>query len=344
LAPADDNEHIIVCRDVWKVFGRRAEEVVRDRLGREQAAQTHDCVVAVSSASFSVRKGEIFCIMGLSGSGKSTLVRHLNRLVEPTAGEIIVRGVDVGRMSQSELRTMRGRDIAMVFQNIALFPHLTVGDNVAFGLGLRGMPQDEQRRRSREMLDIVGLGGWMDRFPQELSGGMQQRVGIARALAPNPEIILMDEPFSALDPLIRRQLQDQFVELSQRLHKTTVFITHDLDEAIRIGDRIAIMKNGEIIQIGTPDHIVLEPSDAYVASFVQGISKLKLVSARHVMLPIAPDETPPQGPQVEVDADLDRLIDLSIGSEAPLVVVEGGRPVGKVTRTTLLAAVRGHRP
>jgi len=216
--------------------------------------------------------------MGLSGSGKSTMVRHLNRLIEPTAGSISVLGKDMLALSDSQLREMRAQHLGMVFQHMALLPHRTVRDNVGFPLQVRGEPKSVRWEVSQRCLNRVNLDGYEDRFPRELSGGMQQRVGLARALASDPEILLMDEPFSALDPLIRRQLQDQFMALSAELNKTTVFITHDLDEAIRIGHRIAIMKDGRIVQVGTPEEIVTQPADDYVRDFVEGISKLSSAS------------------------------------------------------------------
>ena len=248
-------------------------------LSKPEVLQEFECVVGIADCSFTVDRGEIFCVMGLSGSGKSTMVRHLNRLIEPTAGKIEVLGKDMLSLKGDKLREMRARHIGMVFQHMALLPHRTVRDNVAFPLQVRGEPKSARWEVSQRCLDMVNLEGYEDRFPRELSGGMQQRVGLARALASDPEVLLMDEPFSALDPLIRRQLQDQFMALSAELNKTTVFITHDLDEAIRIGNRIAIMKDGRIVQIGTPEEIVTNPSDDYVRDFVEGISRLKLVFA-----------------------------------------------------------------
>ncbi len=225
-------------------------------------------------ATVSVPRGEIFCIIGLSGSGKSMLLRHVNRLIEPSAGTIRVLGEDVGKKSPKDLRAMRSRHIGMVFQHMALMPRLSVKDNVAYRLEIRGVPKSRRWAVSEHTLHLVNLDGYEDRLPREFSGGMQQRVGIARALASDPEILLMDEPFSALDPLIRLQLQDQFKSLVKDLKKTTLFITHDLDEAIRIGHRIAIMKDGVIVQIGTPEEIVIQPADDHVREFVQGISRL----------------------------------------------------------------------
>ena len=291
-------------------------------------------------------EGEIFCIMGLSGSGKSTLVRHINRLIEPTAGEILIDGSDINRLSADALRQVRAEKIGMVFQHTALLPHRTVQDNVALSLELRGVDKETRIKVAKEKLALVQLDGWEERMPTELSGGMQQRVGLARAMAADPRVLLMDEPFSALDPLIRRQLQDQFLELAAVMKKTTLFITHDLDEAIRIGNRIAIMKNGRVVQIGTPEEIITAPADDYVAEFVQGISRLHLVSAKSVMQPIESystkqGELPPDCPTANLDANLNQLINLAMTCDKPIIVLDAGRPVGIVTTRDLLRGTQG---
>ncbi len=279
----------IECRGVWKIFGPREREALaaakRVGLGKEELLERYGCALAVADVSFSVAQGEIFCIMGLSGCGKSTLIRHINRMIEPTAGRVLVRGEVLAGKDARELRSLRAEKLGMVFQNTALFPHRTARDNVSFGLEVRGVDRDTRRRVAGEKLALVQLSGWEDRYPTELSGGMQQRVGLARALAADPDILLMDEPFSALDPLIRRQLQDQFLELSAQVKKTTLFITHDLDEAMRLGDRIAIMKDGRFVQVGTPDEIVAAPADEYVEAFVSGASGLKTARGRGVRRP-----------------------------------------------------------
>ena len=342
---------VIECRNLWKIFGRRADEAlraIRERgLGKAEVLDEFDCVVGVRDASFEVREGEIFCIMGLSGSGKSTLIRHVNRLIEPTAGEIVIRGQDVGALNARDLRALRSTQIGMVFQNMALMPHRTVRDNVAYPLEVRGLARDERLAAADRSIDRVELMGWGDKYPDELSGGMQQRVGLARAMAADPDILLMDEPFSALDPLIRRQLQDQFMALAQRMGKTTLFITHDLDEAIRIGDRIAIMKDGVIVQIGTPEEIVTEPADDYVADFVAGISNLHLVHARRVMQPFGvwqaenPGRDPARFRRASPDDDLDTLADIAIETDEPLLVEAGGERMGIVTKAALLRGIQG---
>src|SRR4051812_22307018 len=274
---------LIDCRSVWKVFGAKSDAAIRaigERgLGKTEVLKEFGCVVGVANVSLTLNKGEIFCIMGLSGSGKSTLIRLFNRLIEPSLGQIFVRGDDIAAMNAARLRETRARHVGMVFQNVALLPHRTVIENAAFGLEVQRVDKARRLEAAKNALPKVGLADGGTRFPNELSGGMQQRVGLARALAAAPEIILMDEPFSALDPLIRRQLQDQFRQLTKELGKSAVFITHDLDEAIRIGDHIAIMKDGVIIQVGTAEEIVLKPADPYVADFVAGISRLHLIKA-----------------------------------------------------------------
>ncbi len=344
-------EPVIECQSLWKIFGGRAQEamqaVLNRGLGKDEIREEFDCVVGVRDASFSVVEGEIFCIMGLSGSGKSTLIRHVNRLIEPTSGQVLIEGTDINSLGAKALRDLRASKIGMVFQNMALMPHRTVRENVGFALEVRGMAKKERGAIADQSIEIVELSGWGDRYPDELSGGMQQRVGLARAIAADPHILLMDEPFSALDPLIRRQLQDQFMKLAAEMKKTTLFITHDLDEAIRIGDRIAVMKDGALVQIGTPEQIVTEPVDDYVADFVAGISNLHLVTAAKVMQPIAAYEAE-HGPfkangslRVRPDDDLDRLADLSIDTDKPLTVEDDGKVIGIVSKKALIRGIQG---
>lgn len=342
---------VISLDSVWKIFGDRADEAmqaVKERgLTKPEVLQEFSCVVGIADCSFQVPRGEIFCVMGLSGSGKSTMVRHLNRLIEPTAGSIQVLGHDVLRLSDKDLRELRAGHIGMVFQHMALLPHRTVRDNVAFPLQIRGEPKASRWEVSQRCLEMVNLSGYEDRFPNELSGGMQQRVGLARALASDPEVLLMDEPFSALDPLIRRQLQDQFMALSAGMDKTTVFITHDLDEAIRIGDRIAIMKDGLIVQIGTPEEIVTQPADDYVRDFVEGISKLKLVFAHSIMVPIEKyqNEKNPleaNSPRADHGTNLDQLIDIATTTDKAIVITDDdNRDIGVIDKSTLLKGIQG---
>lgn len=352
IANTDTNDLLIDCRSLWKVFGDKSaaamKSIAERGLGKSEVLKEFNSVVGVSNASLQVRRGEIFCIMGLSGSGKSTLIRLLNKLITPSAGQVLVKGRDIAALSAVDLRQMRARHIGMVFQSVALLPHRTVLENAAFGLEVQGIPKAERSKTAHAALATVGLADWTERYPQELSGGMQQRVGLARALASDPEIILMDEPFSALDPLIRRQLQDEFRQLTKSLGKSAVFITHDLDEAIRIGDRIAIMKDGVIIQTGTAEEIILNPADAYVAEFVAGISRLHLIKAHSVMHSVS--EFQRHDPHSDIatlakttpDADIDELINLTMQSDRDAIaVVDNGQVIGVVTPRSLLMGVKG---
>ncbi|WP_343561651.1 quaternary amine ABC transporter ATP-binding protein [Kiloniella sp. b19] len=345
-------EAVITCKNLWKIFGSRADEAmkaVREQgLGKLEVRDRFNCVVGVQDATFDVNRGEIFCIMGLSGSGKSTLIRHINRLIEPTSGQLFIEGQDVNALSARELRELRAEKIGMVFQNMALMPHRTVLENVSFSQEVRGHDAKERRENAMRAIDAVDLNGWDQKYPDELSGGMQQRVGLARAIAADPSILLMDEPFSALDPLIRRQLQDKFMSLSAEMKKTTLFITHDLDEAIRIGDRIAIMKDGVLVQVGTPEDIVTNPVDDYVADFVAGISKLELVSAGKIMQPVEAYEQEfgpvdhSDWPEAHPDHSLDDLINLSISTHHPVIVKADGKTLGVVSKNALLRGIQGN--
>jgi glycine betaine/proline transport system ATP-binding protein len=289
----------IVAQDTCKVFGRRPERgVARLREGATREELRKDgLTAAVIDASFEVREGEIFVVMGLSGSGKSTLIRMVNGLLEPTAGELRVDGDDVVRMNHKQLRRMRREKVSMVFQHFALFPHRTVGENAAYGLHVQGIPKDEYARRAKEALRMVGLNGWEDSLPGQLSGGMRQRVGLARALAAGTDIMLMDEAFSALDPLIKREMQDQLVELQHKLGKTILFITHDLNEAMRLGDRVAMMRDGRIVQVGTAEQILEDPASDYVAKFVQDVDRTRVLTAGAVMAPPVALVGAEQGPR-----------------------------------------------
>jgi glycine betaine/proline transport system ATP-binding protein len=342
------SDTVLEISNVWKIFGSSAAEALRaietEGLGKSEVLERYNAVVGVADVSLEVKRGEIFCVMGLSGSGKSTLVRHFNRLLEPTAGKIVIHGTDVMALGPAELMKFRNQQIGMVFQNFALLPHRSVLDNVAMPLEIRKMNKNERMRRAANMLKTVELDAWGNKYAHELSGGMQQRVGLARALAADPEVLLMDEPFSALDPLIRRQLQDEFIKLSAVMKKTTIFITHDLDEAVRVGDRIAIMRDGRVVQIGTAEDIVMHPADDYVADFVAGISRLKIVRAHAVMRPmdeyVSKKGVPPDdAPRVNEDESLSALIQLAIDGDAPIVVRDGDSEVGVVTRPDILQTV-----
>jgi glycine betaine/proline transport system ATP-binding protein len=350
--PEETRSCPIECRNLWKIYGEREQEALEaikaENLNKEEVLDRFGCGVGVVDASFKVYEGEIFCIMGLSGSGKSTLVRHVNRLIEPTAGTVFIEGIDIHSLGVKELRQIRAEKIGMVFQNMALLPHKNVRQNVGLGLELRDVPRSRRNKAAQRALETVQLAEWAEAYPDELSGGMQQRVGLARALAADPSILLMDEPFSALDPLIRRQLQDQFLALSNKMNKTTLFITHDLDEAIRIGNRIAIMKDGVLVQIGTPEEIVTNPADDYVADFVAGISRLHLVYANTIMRTPGyfdtkyPDVSLENCPTCGPDEDLNTLIDIMVDTDERYIsIVDCGRRVGVVTRGGLLRGVQG---
>ena len=335
----------IVCRNVWKVFGPSPERVLSaiDRTAtRAQVQAETGHVIAVKDVSFEVQTGETFVVMGLSGSGKSTLVRCISRLIEPTAGEVLIDGDDVTRYSSRQLMELRRTKMSMVFQHFGLFPHRRVIDNIAFGLEVRGTPRAERMDRAMEVLDLVGLGGWEERYPRELSGGMQQRVGLARAMAVDPEILIFDEPFSALDPLIRREMQDELCDLQNKMHKTMVFITHDFLEAIKMGDHIAIMKDGAVSQIGTPEEIVANPADDYVREFTEDVPRYKVLSAGKVMRKPGPgtEALLAEGISVPARAKLDDLIDTAADRDTPLPVVdEAGALVGEIDRSIIMRAM-----
>ncbi|NGP43907.1 glycine betaine/L-proline ABC transporter ATP-binding protein [Bacillaceae bacterium SIJ1] len=269
-----------------KVFGKhpkQAIELLEQEKNKDEILQATGMTVGVNQATFDVEAGEVFVIMGLSGSGKSTLIRLINRLIEPTMGSILIDNDDLSKMNKAELRETRRKKLGMVFQKFALFPHKTILANAEYGLEIQGLPKQEREEKAKNALDLVGLGAYLEKYPDELSGGMQQRVGLARALANDPDVLLMDEAFSALDPLIRKDMQDELLDLQQKMQKTIVFITHDLDEALRIGDRIALMKDGSIVQIGTPEEIMMSPANDYVERFVEDVDRSKVFTAEHVM-------------------------------------------------------------
>ena len=324
----------IEAKNLFKVFGRNPKAAVeRLRAGASRSEVAASGTAAVIDASFTVQPGEIFVIMGLSGSGKSTIIRMLNGLLPPTAGEVLVRGESVTRASAKALRGIRRRSVSMVFQHFALLPHLSVLDNAAYALEIQGVGRDERRARAREILDKVGLGDRADAMPDELSGGMRQRVGLARALTAGTDILLMDEAFSALDPLIRREMQEQLVELQRELGRTIVFITHDLNEAMFLGDRIAVMRDGRIVQNGTPEEILTDPANDYVAQFVQDVDRARVLTAASVMAP--PVATTPMSAGVR--GALRVMRDLQVGSVA---VLENRRYLGSVTDRAVVRAVK----
>ncbi len=310
---------------LYKVFGRRPNDAVREL---EAGASRDDIAAlgtaAVIDASFEVKAGEIFVVMGLSGSGKSTLIRMLNGLLEPTSGAVTIGSTDISGIPPRDLRDVRRHKVSMVFQHFALLPHRTVLDNVAYALEIQGMPKTEREERARKVIDVVGLGGWGDKLPAQLSGGMKQRVGLARALAAETDILLMDEAFSALDPLIRREMQEQLIELHADLGKTIIFITHDLNEAMFLGDRIAVMRDGRIVQVGTPEEILTDPANDYVAQFVQDVDRARVLTAASAMEPARSVVSDTAGPR----AALREMRDLQ--TSATFVLGRGRKLVGAV--------------
>ena len=345
----DNQDALIDIAGVWKIFGDRQDEAMsaikNDGLSKAEVLERFNCVVGVVDATFKVKRGEIFCIMGLSGSGKSTLVRHVNRLLVPTAGKITVSGLDIMALGDQELLKVRNEKIGMVFQHFGLLPHRSVRDNVAMPLEIRGLSQSARWQAAEKALAMVELAEWKDKFANELSGGMQQRVGLARAIAADADVLLMDEPFSALDPLIRRQLQDEFMGLAGKMQKTTLFITHDLDEAVRIGDRIAVMKDGMIVQIGTPEQIIMNPADNYVMDFVAGISRINLIRAHSLVRPIQEYEAehgklPNDVLTVSGNDTLRQIIVKSAGAEGAILVQdEEIGTSGVITKNDILNGV-----
>lgn len=295
---------VIEIKDLTKVFGRNSKQALKmldDGLTKAEILKKTGNTVGVNRASFSVEAGETFVIMGLSGSGKSTLVRLINRLIEPTEGSILIDGVDLSQMDQSSLRQVRREKLSMVFQSFALFPHRTILENAEFGLEIQNIPKEERFEKAAESLRMVGLGDYFGQYPNQLSGGMQQRVGLARALANDPAVLLMDEAFSALDPLIRKGMQDELLDLQSTMKKTILFITHDLDEALRIGDRIALMKDGSIVQIGTPEEILVNPANDYVEKFVEDVDRSKILTAQHIMKRPETVNIDNHGPRIALD-------------------------------------------
>ncbi|HEQ1280013.1 TPA: glycine betaine/L-proline ABC transporter ATP-binding protein [Streptococcus pyogenes] len=297
-------ETILEVKHLSKIFGKKQKaplEMVKTGKNKSEIFKKTGATVGVYDASFEVKKGEIFVIMGLSGSGKSTLVRMLNRLIEPSAGSILLEGKDISTMSADQLREVRRHDINMVFQSFALFPHKTILENTEFGLELRGVPKEERQRLAEKALDNSGLLDFKDQYPNQLSGGMQQRVGLARALANSPKILLMDEAFSALDPLIRREMQDELLDLQDSMKQTIIFISHDLNEALRIGDRIALMKDGQIMQIGTGEEILTNPANDFVREFVEDVDRSKVLTAQNIMIKPLTTTVELDGPQVALN-------------------------------------------
>ena len=329
-------------RHLYKIFGddpERALEKVREGMGKPELLEAENHVLGLSDINVDIRDGEITVIMGLSGSGKSTLIRHLNRLIEPTAGEILFNGDDILNWNESQLRELRRKNMSMVFQKFALLPHRTVTENAAMALHTRGFARSEYEEEATKWLDRVGLGGYGDQYPHQLSGGMQQRVGIARALASNSDIMLMDEAFSALDPLIRTDMQDLLIELQAELHKTVVFITHDLDEALKLADHLVILKDGSVVQQGEPQHILLNPNDPYIEDFVADINRARVLRARSVMTKGVPSGDDFAG-DVDQNDNLESIIAHAEGAmDKRYRVTRDGKPVGTLEMKAIMKAL-----
>jgi glycine betaine/proline transport system ATP-binding protein len=341
-----DNRPTISVRNLWKVFGPAEDRLtstsatIPSAESIDESVRRYGGMIAVNDVSFDVRPGEVFVVMGLSGSGKSTLVRCLTRLIEPTFGAVDLDGEDIRKASQERLRELRRRRFSMVFQNFGLLPHRRVLENIAFGLELRGEPKATRLARAEEMLGLVGLDGMADRYPDQLSGGQQQRVGLARALAGDPEVMLLDEPFSALDPLIRRDMQNEVIRLHHDLRKTMVFITHDLAEALKLGDHVMIMRAGKVVQIGRPEELVARPADAYVEDFVRDIPKSHVLTLHWVMRPANAGD-PVDGPVFPSTAVIRTALHAAAATDKPICVVDNGQLVGVVDRAAILESIAG---
>ena len=333
-----DTDAAISVRGLWKIFGEKAESIIGSpeaHLSRPELLEKTGCVAAVRDVSFDVAKGEVFVVMGLSGSGKSTLVRCLTRLIEPTAGEVFFEGEDILTASKARLRELRRTKFSMVFQHFGLLPHRRVIDNISYALEVNGVRKETRHDRAREVIELVGLDGYANHFPEQLSGGMQQRVGLARALAVDPEVMFLDEPFSALDPLIRRDMQNEVMRLHHDLNKTMVFITHDLAEAMKLGDRIVIMRDGDIVQMGTPADLVMNPVDGYVADFTKDIPKSHVLKMEALARPARPEESV-GGTPVDAETIVRKAIPRIVNSNEPVGVVRDGVAIGVVGRDDIL--------
>ena len=337
----------IEIKNIYKIFGPKPEQVlpmVQDGATKEQVLEETDHTVGLDNVSLSIKKGEIFVCMGLSGSGKSTLIRHINRLIDPTSGQVIVDGVDVLSLDDKEILDFRKKTMSMVFQRFGLFPHKTIIENVAYGLEIQEVPEDKRKEIAQGQIDSVGLQGFEHQYPAQLSGGMQQRVGLARALATNPQILLMDEAFSALDPLIRSDMQNQLVELQSRLKKTIVFITHDLDESLKLGDHIGILNAGRLVQVGRPEDIILNPADDYVKAFVKDVNRSKVLRAKTVMIKIDKFDSSAINPsstyKYDEDTFIEDLVPKVLKDRSTIEVIDKtGNTTGYITSDELSVAL-----
>ena len=332
----------IEIRNIFKIFGpdpQTALKLAQDGADKDEILAKTGHTVGLHDVSLSVERGETFVVMGLSGSGKSTLIRHLNRLIDPTSGEVLFDGTDILAMSISELNAFRRKRLGMVFQRFGLLPHRSVIDNVGYGLEIQGIDRKPREDAARNWIERVGLAGYEDKFPDQLSGGMQQRVGLARALTTDPEVLLMDEAFSALDPLIRNDMQDELMKLQGELHKTIVFITHDLDEALKLGDRIAILKDGKLIQVGRPEEIIMQPADAYVRAFTRDVNRSRVLRARTLMQPVANGSDVNAGwPRIAGDMRLEDILPVALATEGSMAVINDRQEtVGILSKQQVIA-------
>ncbi len=335
---------MVSLRGLYKIFGAKDKEMVQhvqNGMSKDDLLAQHKHVLGLNDINVDMQAGEITVVMGLSGSGKSTLIRHLNRLIEPTAGEILIQGEDVMKLSEEDLRTARQQKMSMVFQKFALLPHKTVLKNAGMPLSVRGQDEASCDTEATKWLDRVGLKGYENHHPAQLSGGMQQRVGIARALTANTDIMLMDEAFSALDPLIRTDMQDLLLELQKELHKTIVFITHDLDEALKLADHLVILKDGYVVQQGEPQHILLNPNDPYIEDFVSDINRARVLRVRSIMTPLEDGKIPADAHgEVDIDATLESMIAKSGGDTShAYIVMRDGEAIGTLDMTALVRAL-----
>ena len=336
------NDILIKVNQLYKIFGDNSNEaldLVKDGMGKDELLEKCNCVLGLNNINLDISKAKIQVVMGLSGSGKSTLIRHLNRLIEPTSGEILVNEQDILSLSQKELVQFRQNNMSMVFQKFALFPHKTVLQNVGYGLAIQNIPVDEWDERAKKWISRVGLDGYETYYPGQLSGGMQQRVGLARALATDAEILLMDEAFSALDPLIRSEMQNILLDLQNELHKTIIFITHDLDEALKIGDRIAILRDGSMVQDSDPQKIIMKPADDYVSDFIKDINRARVIQAKSIM---TPSKSKSSGATVKEDMVLEDILQIMSDAPSKPVTIENskGNITGKIEMVNLIEGMK----
>ena len=336
------NDILIKVNQLYKIFGDNSNEaldLVKDGMGKDELLEKCNCVLGLNNINLDISKAKIQVVMGLSGSGKSTLIRHLNRLIEPTSGEILVNEQDILSLSQRELVQFRQNNMSMVFQKFALFPHKTVLQNVGYGLAIQNIPVNEWDERAKKWISRVGLDGYETYYPGQLSGGMQQRVGLARALATDAEILLMDEAFSALDPLIRSEMQNILLDLQNELHKTIIFITHDLDEALKIGDRIAILRDGSMVQDSDPQKIIMKPADDYVSDFIKDINRARVIKAKSIM---TPSKSKSSGATVKEDMVLEDILQIMSDAPSKPVTIENskGDIIGKIEMANLIEGMK----